>query len=153
MWQVIFHHVQQVSKKLSFAKAKVALRVGADALSFAVPEGHKSQLCSYKMSVSNIETFESLPSLESNVAFDEVQALVYVAGYVTKKDDPEIDSFHTFFYYEKFGCYTQSMNRGGLNLPNDVACQWCIFCYLLFLVVKRNVCRQSLSDMFQFVSD
>ena len=45
-----FINVQQVSEKLSIAKAKLALRVEVDVQTFAGPEGHLCELCSYKMS-------------------------------------------------------------------------------------------------------
>ena len=102
---------------------------------------------------SDLKSVDSLPSLESTLTFDEVQALVYITGYVTRKDNIGTDSTHTFFYYEKCGQFTQYLNRRGLNIPNDAACQWCVFCFFLFLVVKKNVCRKSLSDIFQFVSE
>ena len=64
-----------MSEKLSIAKAKLALRVGVDVQTFAGPEEHLCELCSYKMSASDLKSVDSLPSLESTLTFDEVQAL------------------------------------------------------------------------------
>ena len=49
------------------------------------------------MSASDLKSVDSLPSLESTLTFDEVQALVYITGYVTRKDNIGTDSTHTFF--------------------------------------------------------
>ena len=82
--------------------------------------------------------------------------LVYIAGYVTWKD-PEFDEVsllgQTTFYFEKYGEYTDSLDRGGLNIPSDSVCQWVTFCFILFNVVKNSVCRKSFSKMAMALSD
>ena len=148
-----FINAQQIYEKITISKAKIALRCALDISSFAAA-GHLCKLCSYRMSDTALEVFESLPSLENNLAFDEVQAIVYVAGYVTRKlESVDLPSDSTFFYYKKFGSFTQHFDRGGLNISNDSACQWCVFCYLLFAAVKKNVCQHSLTNIFQYVSE
>ena len=83
-------------------------------------------------------------------------ALVYVAGYVTRKDGT-LSEEHlldlTTFYFQKYGDYTHSVDRGGLNVPSDNACQWTFFCYIMFNTVKEKVCRLSLTNVFMSVSD
>ena len=83
------------------------------------------------------------------------QALVYIAGYVTRRDTDKEGETH--FYHEEFGQYTDTLDRGGLNVPSDKACQWSIYCYIVYNVVKDCVCRTSfmriamaLSEMFKF---
>ena len=60
-----------------------------------------------------------------------------------------------FFYYEKYGSYTQYLDRGKLNIPHDASCQWCAFCYTLSFVinVKFSVCKTSLARIFLYISD
>lgn len=103
---------------------------------------------------------DNLETLEDSVPFETKSALVYIAGYVTRKD-PESDEAtllgQTTFYHHKYGEYTNSLDRGGLKVPSDRACQWSIMCFVLFNVVKDSVCRRSfirlamtVNDMFQF---
>ena len=105
------------------------------------------------MTASELEVLERLRELEKKVLFDEMQAVVYVAGYVSRKCETFNDD--TFFYYEKFGSYTQYLDRGKLNIPNDGSCQWCAFCYILFFVtnVKFSVCKTSLAGIFLYIGD
>ena len=84
-----------------------------------------------------------------------MMSLVHIAGYVTRKDVPtEEELFNTTtFYFKKYGDYTKSMDRVFLNVPTDKACQWTVFCYLLFNAVKDKVCRKSLANLFVLVAD
>ena len=143
-----FINVQQISEKLSIGNVKLALRQGIDVSNLEVPVGHACELCSNRMTASELEVLERLPELEKKVLFDEMQAVVYVAGYVSRKCETFNDD--TFFYYGKFGSYTQYLDRVKLNIPNDASCQWCAFCYILFFVtnVKFSVCKMSLAGMF-----
>ena len=45
------------------------------------------------------------------------------------------------------------MDRGGLKIPTDSACQWTFFCYTMFQYVNSKVCRKSLSDIFIKISE
>ena len=53
----------------------------------------------------------------------------------------------TTFYHQKFGGYTDDLDRGQLNILCDSAVQWSIFCFIMFEVVKTAVCRTSLTDI------
>ena len=77
-------------------------------------------------------------------------ALVYIAGYIVRKDT-EIDDSHE--YYEKYGSFTDNLNRGGLSLPGDSACQWTFFSYIMFKIVTDHVCRKSLSNILVLISE
>ena len=59
----------------------------------------------------------------------------------------------TNFYYEKYGHFTVSLDRGGLNVPFDCACQWTFFCFIMFNTVKDKVCRRSLCNIFMSVAE
>ena len=79
-----FINVQQIFEKLSIGNGKLALRQDIDVSNVEVPVGHACELCSYRMTASELEVLEKLPELEKKVSFDEMQAVVYVAGYVQK---------------------------------------------------------------------
>ena len=76
--------------------------------------------------------------------------LVYISGYATKGEDYD----DTYCYYEKYGSYFSSLDRGGFTVSQDSACQWGIFFFcIIFDVIKTNICRRSLTSVFQQVSD
>lgn len=77
--------------------------------------------------------------------------LVYIAGYITKKDN-ETSEFDTYFY-EKYGDYRKSLERGKLKIPSDHTCQWLFFCFILFHTLKENVCHISLSNILILIPD
>ena len=99
------------------------------------------------------EAVDNLPVLVTSVHADVMQSLVYIAGYITRKDNKPSGEDDTFFYFERYGSYTRALNRGGLSIPGDSACQWTIFCYIIFNSIKDHVCRVSLIDIFQKISD
>ena len=77
-------------------------------------------------------------------------SLVYIAGYICRNDNESDD---TKWYFEKFDSFTESINRGGLPIPNDNVCQFCIFSYIIFHEVVNKVCRNSLCNILMLVSD
>ena len=46
-----------------------------------------------------------------------------------------------------------AMDRGGLAIPTGNTCQWLIFCFILFNVVKEKVCRKSFSNLCMMLSE
>ena len=61
----------------------------------------------------NMDVFHNLPSIEVNLPKEVKMALIYVAGYVVRKDQVTDDSF---IYSQEYGKYTEELNRGGLTL-------------------------------------
>ena len=53
----------------------------------------------------------------------------------------------------QYGSYLAWLDRGGLNVPQDSTCQWAIFSYIIFDVIKTSICRRSVTSVFQQVSD
>ena len=99
---------------------------------------------------------DSVEELEASVPVDSKSALVYIAGYVTRKDTELYDVSvldRTTFYHEKFGGYTDSLDRGGLNIPSDKACQWTVYSFIVFNVVKELVCRKSFTKIALILLD
>lgn len=56
-------------------------------------------------------------------------------------------------YYEKYVSFTQSVDCGGLIVPSDNACQWTIFCFTIFALVKDKVCGRCHSIILLLVSE
>ena len=81
------------------------------------------------------EIFDNLEKLEKSISLARKMTLVYIAGYVARKD-PELSEkdllSQTTFYHQRFGDYLDSLDRGSLNIPSDCSCQWTFFCYIMF---------------------
>ena len=101
------------------------------------------------------EVFDNLEQLEESIPLETKMALVYIAGYVTRKDPEfsEEDISQTTFYHQKFGDYLDTLDWGSLNIPSDSSCQWTFFCYSMFNSVKQKVCRKSLCNLFMLVAE
>jgi len=137
-------------------KAKLLLKLNADdVLELDTDAGHSCAKCGYKMDEETCEFFDHLPDFEDKISKDNKMSLVHIAGYVTRRDEElsEEEMLQTTtFYYQKFGEYTDKMDRGWLNVPTDNACQWAFFAYLIFNCVKNHVCRKSLCTIFMEIS-
>ena len=82
---------------------------------------------------------------------DVKSTLIYIAGYVTRKDESNAND--TFNYVEQFGSFTLGLDRGGLNTLSDSICEWICFCYIIFYSVVKDVCRNSLCDIFLDIAE
>ena len=153
-----FITVQQIMEKVNINKTKLLLSMNE--LNLTSPSDfqsiHSCSACGYLLDEEAADIFDNLVELENSVTDENKSVLVYIAGYVTRKDD-ELDEIelldHTTDYYEKYGDYTKSLDRGGLNIPGDCPCQWAIFCFILFNAVKSKVCRTSFSNITMMVSE
>ena len=137
-------------------KAKLLLKLNAeDVLKLDTEVGHQCAKCNYKMDEEICELFDHLSEYEDKISLDNKMSLVHIAGYVTRKDAEMTEEEllgTTTFYYQKFGKYTDTLDRGWLNVPTDNACQWTFLSYLMFNAVKNHVCRKSLSAIFMDIS-
>ena len=87
--------------------------------------------------------------------------LVYIADCVTRKD--EANANNTFNYVEQFGRLTFGLGRGGLTIPGGScewvcvcyaggSCEWVCVCYAIFYSVVKDVCCNSLCDIFSDIA-
>ena len=151
-----FITVQNCMEKLVITKTKLLLQLNADVYNFSVDIGHHCEKCKYLMDENASEVFHSLEELESKIPDATKMSLCHMAGYVTQKDPAETKEYlldTTTFYFQKYGKYTDSLDRGGLKVPTDRACQWTFFGYIMFNAVKEVVCRKSLSNLLVTISD
>ena len=150
-----FLTVQQVIEKLNINKTKLLLKLNAVLGNLCVNIGHECDQCGFLLDEDGSEIFDNLEDLEMKILKETKMSLVHMAGYVTRHDHlTEKELFDvTTFYYQNYGDYTKSMDRGGLNVPSDSACQWTFFCYLLFNSVKDKVCRKSLANLFMLINE
>ena len=150
-----FINVQQITEKSNIDRAKLLLSLQADkdVLDDVAP-GHECPQCHYALErdVRACQTMDNIAELEALVPAATKSVLVYIAGYVTRKDVDGDSAFDTS-YYEEFGEYTRSLDRGGLKIPSDRSCQWTILCYVLFNVVKASVCQRSFMRIAMMLSD
>lgn len=152
-----FINVQKVIEKLNINKAKLLLTMNCEDIDLMSYEnGHHCEKCGFLLDDKAAEVFDNLPDLELSVADEIVSVIVYIAGYIVRKD-PNLykcgNNTDTLFYFESFGKYTNSLNRGGLKIPVDSVCQWVIFSFILFEVVKDNVCRKSMNNLMMMIAE
>ena len=150
-----FINVQQILEKVNINKTRMLLRANPESL-MADPvgsEGHKCDRCNFNSYMDQYlcNIFDTLPEHEDSLSEETKQSLVYVAGYVFRKDQTTLTE-GTDFYFKKYGKFTTDQDRGGLTYPNDCACQWTFFCYIIFQASVESVCRNSLVSIFHRVS-
>ena len=82
-----------------------------------------------------------MPELEASLPLIKKMALFYIAGYVTRKDDVSENELltDTAFYFQLYGDYTKTMDRGGLSVPLDCCVQWVFFVTLVLKLRKKRL--------------
>ena len=150
-----FINVQQIIEKLHIKQASLLLRLKVNIDDFQVQSGHQCSSCDYRLSEEASAVFDNLPDLENSIPEGSKSALLYIAGYCTRKDELEEEGLlgQTFFYCQKYGKFSDGLDRRGVKVPSDNSCQWVFFCHALFQAVKDEVCRKSLAILFLSVSD
>ena len=149
-----FVNVQQVTEKLRISQAHLYIKRNCPLVGNAADSvQHKCADCAYVLCAEASDIFDQLPSHEDSISHDAKSNLVHIAGYVTRKLVNELPADDTYYYFEKHGDFTASLDRGRLNTPGDTVCQWTIFGYIMFESVKNKVCRTSLARIFQAISD
>ena len=89
----------ELASKFNLSKAKLIRRCDIDLSIFVAQDGHFCENCSYLLSEKQCKLFDSLPRLQETLPYDLKSTLVYIAGYVTRKD--ESDANNTFNYVEQ----------------------------------------------------
>ena len=113
--------------------------------------GHACDDCFHKLSEDECEVFNHLHELLDQLPFDIKSSLVYIAGYVSRKDNEDDDD--TFLHYGTYGNFTSASDRGGLKIPNDTYCEWVFLSYILFNYVSTSsFCRYSMSCLFMDIA-
>ena len=110
----------------------------------------------FSIGLVSAEIFDKIPDLESFISPDTNMALIYISGYITRKDNELSENElleKTTFQQQKYGQYTDSTDHGGFNIPTDNTCQWVIFSFIIFNIIKGLVCRTSLSNILMMVSE
>ena len=116
-----FITAQQVTEKSHIKQAQLKISLHCDLHISAEIVKHQCSNCEYVLDADASTVFDSLPDLESTVSEEMKANLVDISGYVTIKLNVEGKDYDvTYFYYEKYGRYLVSLDRGGLNVPHDV---------------------------------
>ena len=72
--------------------------------------GHQCDDGSYWLSEEICNLVDDLPTLEGKLSAETKSVLLYIAGYVIRKDEQRED---TYYFCENFGSYLDELNRGG----------------------------------------
>ena len=112
-----FINTQQVIEKWNISKTKLALQSNLDISNVNFGLGHNCDKCLYRPNEEECDLLNNLERFMDKVPYDVKLSLVYIAGYVFRKDS-EIES-DTYYHYESYGHFTAIIDRGGLNIPGD----------------------------------
>ena len=151
-----FITVQQILEKLNIMKTSLLLSLNVNIDGFNLESGHYCPHCSYTLDEKGTEIFDNLVKLEESLTLETKMSLLYIAGYVTRNNMEQSEEELlgvTTFYHQKFGSYTDKIDRGQLNIPTDTAAQWTFLSFIMFNTVKENVCRNSLSSILMMISE
>ena len=107
-----FINTQKVIEKWNISKTKLVLQKFINISSVDVLSGHACDDCFHKLSEDECEMFNHLHELLDQLPFDIKSSLVYIAGYVSRKDNEDDDD--TFLHYGTYGNFTSASDRGGL---------------------------------------
>ena len=88
-----------------------------------------------------------------SVLVDSMMGLVYTAGYIVGKDENGNDADDSHFYYNKYGSFTDNLNRGSVRLSGDAVCHWVINGYIMFNEVVNHCCRKLLRRILLNISE
>ena len=90
------------------------------------------------MDNNSIEVFENLPTFEMSLPIEVKETMVYIAGYIVRKDES-----------------TESTKncRRGLAKPNDTSCQFVFFGYILFREIMHDVCKKTLCSNLMVIAE
>ena len=114
-----FLSVQHIMEKLSIKQTKLLLKLNADLENCDVDAGHKCDDCGYVLDDGECLVYDDLPLLEDKIEHETKMSLAHMAGYVTRHDILDDDELFntTTFYFQKYGTYTKTLDRGDLNVP------------------------------------
>ena len=140
-----FITAQSVIEKVRIQHAKLTLQLGIEV---SGKNGHSCGNCSRNLDEKESEIMDNLSALEENIQEDTLLSIIYIAGYIQKKNGYEYDD--TVFYYQKFGSYFDSLDRGGLctMLYSGHCSALSYFCQF-----SEQLCRTFLVKQFLFISE
>ena len=144
-----FITVQQIMEKVAIKKTKLLLSLDVDVGDFDVEAGHNCSSCGFMLTEDMCTIIDNLPKLEDRMSENTNMALIYIAGYIVRKDY----IVDTFKYHQKYGAFVNDLNRGGLTIPGDSACQWSFYFYVMFREVANYTCRKSLCNILMIISE
>ena len=144
-----FITVQQITEKVAIKKTKLLLSLDVDVGDFNAEAGHNYSSCGFMLTEDMCTIMDNLPKFEDRTSEDTKIALIYIAGYIVRKNYIE----DTFKYHQKYGAFVNDLNRGGLTIPGDSACQWSFYCYVMFREVANYTCRKSLCNILMIISE
>ena len=144
-----FITAQSVLEKMRIHHTKLSLQLNIE---YEVEGGHNCDACGRDLEEGEQEIVDNLAELESKIQEDTMFSIIYISGYVQRKNGSEGDD-DTFFYYQKFGEYFNKLDRGGLVAPNDSIVQWVSLCFIFFNQVTGVVCRNFLIKHFLYIAE
>ena len=97
-------------EKWNISKAKLILQENSDSLDTILggTSGHSCEFCFYRPSEDECEKLNNLESCIEVISDGIKSSLVYIVGYVFRRDVDEEED--TFLYFTKYGTFTFIQN-------------------------------------------
>ena len=140
-----FISAKSVLEKLNIQRASIALKLQLTCINHE-GDGH------FCISCLQPKVLDNLNALKESVNIGTANAVDYIAGYVQAKAR-SVCANDTYFYSKRYGLYLNNLNRGGLAIPGDSIVQWIIYCYIFFVSIRGNSCRNFLISCFFRISN
>ncbi len=86
----------------------------------------------------NLNFVSVIPKLLDDLTDRIKQVLIYVAGYVQRRISDETECSDTYEEYEKYRHYLDTVNRGGLVIPEDSVVYFVYYSYIAFTCLSTN---------------
>ena len=141
-----FITVQQILEKVVIRNTKLLLQIGNEIDSLSCNSYSK---CGFLLNESICEIIKNLPDLQKSLTKTVLMSLIYIAGYVEKKDD----NCDSYVYATEYGNYLHELSREELNVPGDTIDQFAIYGYIFFYQVSEITCCKSFTRILMIVSD
>ena len=145
-----FINAQSVLQKVAIYHAKLALRMDFK-LDDQSSDQHQCTFCNRKLTYQESEVLDNLYDLEEQLSDNTLNAMVYIGGYIENKQAKSNED--TTFYYDRYGQYLNNLNRGKLTIPDDSTVQWIVYCFIFFVTLSTEVCRNFLLSQFISISN
>lgn len=149
---IYFITVQNVLEKLNINRAKLLLNLDKDLRGVTEECFHQCEQCDKPLTEKECDIIDNLEELEKSLSNDVMASLVFIGGYIQRKAGSFYE-FDTMIYFDNYGLYLNTLDRGKLTKPHDTLMQWTIFCFILFTEISDVVCRKNIMKKFEAISE
>ena len=148
----LFVTVVNVIEKICTEKTNLFIQWNVDVKEYNFDPSYNCSKCGYLPDEMACQTFDNLPDLETKISKDIKKSLLYITGYVRRKNclTKENISNNTSFYFQEYGNFLKEINCDSFKLDNTI--EDMLFCFIIFSVIKLRTCRNLFEKRLKSVS-